>query len=157
MSTPAYDSLRKIAVLSAGGALGVNARYWAGVWAARWVDPGFPWATVAINVSGSFAIGFLARAIPVYTSHPHARLLVIVGVLGGFTTFSSFSHETLMLMERGRVGPALGNALGSVAAGFAAVALGAALARALVPGPAETPRAHPPSVTRHEGVPGVDD
>jgi fluoride exporter len=120
-----------VAVLSVGGALGVNARYWLGVWMNRWANPSFPWATFTINVSGSFAIGFLTMALARWLPHPHFRLLVLVGFLGGYTTFSSFSFESLTLWERGAVGVSLTYMVGSVVAGFLAVGLGLGLARSL--------------------------
>lgn len=125
------ESWRRVFWLSAGGALGVNARYWLGVWIGRWASPRFPWATVTINVTGSFAIGFLTAALAVWAPHPYARLFAVVGFLGGFTTFSTFSQESLSLWERGGPWLALANMAGSVLAGFVAVALGAALARGL--------------------------
>ena len=94
----------QVAVLSIGGVLGVNARYWLGIVINRWAGVQFPWATFAINVSGSFAIGFLSVLLTRWLPHPHARLLVVVGFLGGYTTFSSFSFESLALLERGEVG-----------------------------------------------------
>jgi len=126
------DAWARILVLSAGGALGVNARYWLGVLASRWVGPRFPWATVAINVSGSFAIGLGSVALAARWPHPLARLFLLVGFLGGYTTFSSFTFESLALWERGDKGLAVANTAGSVAAGLAAVALGVALGRGLV-------------------------
>jgi CrcB protein len=128
-----------VIVLSVGGALGVNARYWLGVWMARWADPRFPWATFAINVSGSFVIGFLSTLLTARFPHPTARLLVLVGFLGGYTTFSTFTLDSFVLWERGDVGLSLANTLGSVAAGLAAVVLGVVAARGLIglpPGPA---------------------
>ena len=121
----------RVVVLSVGGALGVNARYWLGVWMNRWASPRFPWATFTINVSGSFAIGFLTMALARWLPHPYFRLLVVVGFLGGYTTFSTFSFESLTLWERGAVGLSLTYMAGSVVAGFLAVALGVGLARAL--------------------------
>ncbi len=76
-------------------------RYWLGVAISRWAGPQFPWATLAINVSGSFAIGLLTVLLSRWLPHPHMRLLVVVGFLGGYTTFSSFSAEALVLWERG--------------------------------------------------------
>jgi CrcB protein len=133
-----------VAVLSLGGALGVNARYWLGAWISRWTSPQFPWATFTINVSGSFAIGFLTMALARWLPHPHLRLLVVVGFLGGYTTFSTFSFDSLALWERGEIGLSLTNMVASVAAGFLAVALGAGLARTLdfVP----PVRGHPPAL-----------
>lgn len=131
--------LGEIIVLSAGGVLGVNARYWLASWLSTWAGDRFPWATFTVNVSGSFAIGLiatlLARWLP---SHP-ARLFFLVGLLGGYTTFSSFAFEAHALCGRAQVVRALAYMGGSVAAGFVAVVLGVALGRAIV-GP-ETPTA----------------
>jgi fluoride exporter len=122
----------QVVALSLGGVVGVNARYWLGVVINRWTGPRFPWATFTINVSGSFAIGLLsvvlARWLPLF---PNARLLVVVGFLGGYTTFSSFTFESLALWERGEWWLSLAYMAGSLAAGFAAVVLGTALGREL--------------------------
>jgi CrcB protein len=121
----------KVIVLSVGGTLGVNARYWLGVWIDRWTSPQFPWPTVVINVTGSFAIGFASVALARWMPHPHIRLLLITGFLGGYTTFSTFENDSLTLWERGETLLMAGNIIGSVAAGLAAVWLGTALARGL--------------------------
>jgi fluoride exporter len=121
----------QVATLSVGGVLGVNARYWLGVLINRWAGAQFPWATLAINVSGSFAIGLLSVLLARWLPHPYARLLVVVGFLGGYTTFSSFSFEALALWERGEPGLSLAYLGGSVAAGFGAVVLGTVLGREL--------------------------
>lgn len=134
----------RVLVLSAGGALGVNARYWLGVWVTRWAGARFPWATALINVSGSFAIGFLTVAMAAWLPHPHVRLFALVGFLGGYTTFSTFAFESLTLWERGEVSLALGNMLGSVVVGFTAAALGAGLARGITGPPGQAP----PAATR---------
>jgi len=141
-----------LAVLSVGGALGVNARYWLGVWMNRWASPQFPWATFTINVSGSFAIGFLTMALARWLPHPNVRLMVLVGFLGGYTTFSTFAYDSLTLLERGETGLSLANLVGSVVAGMVAVTLGVGLARALVlvaaPAPDEkTVRSEPARIT----------
>ena len=139
----------QVAVLSLGGVLGVNARYWLGVVINRWTGPRFPWATFTINVSGSFGIGLLsvvlARWLPLF---PNARLLVVVGFLGGYTTFSSFTFEALALWERGEWGLSLAYMAGSLAAGFAAVILGTALGRELA-----VPWAERASPTDHAAAP----
>jgi CrcB protein len=121
-----------VVVLSLGGSLGVNARYWLGVWMNRWASPQFPWATFTINVSGSFLIGFLTLALVRWVPHPNLRLLVITGFLGGYTTFSTFAFESVTLWERGERGVSLSYMAGSVIAGFVAVLLGMALARDLL-------------------------
>jgi CrcB protein len=119
----------KVLVLSLGGVAGVNARYWLGVWINRWASAQFPWATFAINVSGSFAIGFLTALLARWSPHSHLRLLIVVGFLGGYTTFSTFAIESVTLWQRGEWAASLANMGGSVLAGCAAVVLGAALAQ----------------------------
>jgi CrcB protein len=121
----------RVVVLSVGGALGVNARYWLGVWMSRWASPQFPWATFAINVSGAFAIGFLTTLLSRWLPHPGMRLLALVGFLGGYTTFSTFAFESLTLWERGERWLSCANVAGSVAAGLVAVTLGTMLARGI--------------------------
>ncbi len=121
----------KIAALSVGGILGVNARYWLGVWIDRGSGPHFPWTTFTINVSGAFAIGLIGVLLSRWAPHPHARLLAITGFLGGYTTFSTFAQESVTLWDRHEFGFSLAYMLGSVAAGFVAVVLGAALGRVL--------------------------
>jgi CrcB protein len=116
-----------------GGALGSVARYACSIGATRWLGATFPWGTLFVNVTGSFIIGLLAALVsadgrPVLGSD--ARAFLMIGVLGGFTTFSSFSLETLTLARSGALGAAgvnvalsLGLCLGGVWLGFAAAAL----------------------------------
>ncbi len=110
-----------------GGALGSVARYAVSLGAARWLGTGFPWGTLAVNVAGSFAIGLLA-ALVASDGRPalgaDARAFVTIGILGGFTTFSSFSLETLTLARSGALGAAAANAALSLAACLVAVWLG---------------------------------
>lgn len=127
------DSWSRLLVLSAGGVLGVNARYWLGVWVSqRWAAAQFPWATFVINVTGSFAIGFLTIALTRWLPHPHVRLFVVTGFVGGYTTFSTFEYDSAALWERGEPYRMLANMVGSVGVGFAAVMFGIGLARAVV-------------------------
>ena len=132
------DALTRVLVLSIGGALGVNARYWLSLGMARWASPRFPWSTFVINVTGSFAIGILAVVLSHRWPHPLGRLFVVVGFLGGYTTFSSFAFESYTLWEGGEKGLALANTVGSVVAGLAAVVIGVAVARSFV-GPLDKP------------------
>jgi CrcB protein len=142
----------EVVVLSVGGLLGVNARYWLALWMSTWSGDRFPWATFLINVSGSFAIGLIATLLARwYPSHP-ARLFFLVGLLGGYTTFSSFAFEAHVLFERGQFGRALVYLGGSVAAGFLAVLLGIALGRVIV-GP-EVPAT---VLTAADDVRGIDE
>jgi CrcB protein len=151
----------KVIALAIGGTLGVNARYWLGVWMNRWTSPQFPWATVVINVSGSFLIGFLTVALARWMPHPNIRLLVITGFLGGYTTFSTFENDALTLFERGEGLLMAGNLVGSVVTGFVAVLLGTALARGLAEPAAAGARRIEPATPRHsrpaqnEGGPSI--
>ncbi|WP_225207824.1 fluoride efflux transporter CrcB [Novosphingobium huizhouense] len=89
----------------------------------------FPWGTFLINVGGSLAMGLLAGWLARANGAEAWRLLLGVGVLGGFTTFSSFALETALLIERGQGGLAAAYAAGSVAAGLAGLFLGLAIMR----------------------------
>ncbi|WP_338665139.1 fluoride efflux transporter CrcB [Pararoseomonas sp. SCSIO 73927] len=124
--------------IALGGAIGSVARGWFSTAAARWWGAGFPWGTVAINVGGSFLIGLLAALTAPggrYGGNADLRAFVMVGLCGGFTTFSSFSLQTLELLREGRVLAALGNVAGSVLLCLAATAAGYALAAPPVPPP----------------------
>jgi len=125
------EPLLRVVWLSIGGAVGVNARYWLAAAIERAIGGRFPWATFTINVSGAFAVGLLATLMTRLGSNPPARLLAVVGFLGGYTTFSTFALESHRLAESGAAGRSLGYMLGSVAAGLCAVALGVALGRGL--------------------------
>ncbi len=125
-----------------GSALGGLARYWLGAWVTAWTGPGFPWATLLINVLGSFVIGLFAAALGdrgLFSDALNAngqlagfvdlRAFVMVGLCGGFTTFSSFSLQSLELLQAGRYGPALGYMAGSALACLAAAWTGWILGR----------------------------
>lgn len=116
-----------------GGALGSVARYWVAVWAAP-LSQRLPWGTVGINVAGSFLIGFVGTFTLASGRHPAPewlRLFVMVGICGGFTTFSSFSLQTLDLLRAGAWGRALANVALSVLLCLAAVAAGHGMAARL--------------------------
>jgi CrcB protein len=119
--------------IAIGSAAGGLARYGTGTLVARCCQSGFPWATLLVNVSGSLLIGVLASLTlddrPMLGSE--ARALLIVGLCGGFTTFSSFSLETLRLMRDGEWPWATANVVLSVLLCLAAVWLGTLLAAAL--------------------------
>jgi len=92
----------------------------------------FPAGTIVVNLIGCLVIGFFAALLEERsTLDPAWRIFLLVGVLGGFTTFSSFGLETMALVRAGNFGLALGNVLGSVGGGLAGVWLGAAAARLL--------------------------
>jgi len=114
-----------------GGFFGAIGRYSLSSLMGRWLhEPWFPYGTLACNILGCFLIGYLAgmaeyrQAFP-----PHIRMLVFVGLLGGFTTFSSFGLETVHLIRESQYIPAIINITVSVAAGLAAVILGLALSK----------------------------
>src|SRR4051812_27525902 len=108
-------------LVAAGGALGSMARYGTGVLVGKTWTAAFPLGTLLVNIAGSLAmglfIGWLARTTPSWQAD--ARLFVAVGVFGGFTTFSSFSLDTIAMLERGDLGQALLYVLASVAVGIA--------------------------------------
>jgi fluoride exporter len=118
-----------------GGALGSVARYWIGVVVAQLAGEAFPWGTLLINVVGSFVIAYFgAMTLPdgVRPASIELRLFVMVGLCGGFTTFSSFSMQTIELLRGGEAGRALAHIIASVvlcllgtALGFYAAPLGA--------------------------------
>jgi CrcB protein len=117
-------------VVGLGGFLGAATRYLLGGLVYRWVPATFPWATFAINVTGCFGIGLIvALADERMALGPGLRLFLTVGVLGGYTTFSTFGYETIALLREGSVGAASFNVMGQVALGLLAVWAGAAAAR----------------------------
>jgi CrcB protein len=117
----------QILLVALGGALGAVARFLVGVLVARRLGLDWPWGTFFINVSGCFAIGLL---LPLFGERHEAwRLLLPVGFVGAYTTFSTFEYETLRLIEAGAWKSVGSYVLGSNVAGFIAVALGAWLGR----------------------------
>ena len=122
-------SLATCLLVAAGGALGTIARYLLSAAMAP-ISQGMPWGTVAINVLGSFVIGFFGTLTLAHGRHPAPealRLFVMVGVCGGFTTFSSFSLQTLDLLRAGAAGRAALNVAASVVACVLAAGAGHAL------------------------------
>ena len=113
--------------MAAGGAVGALARWGVGAAGVRLAGLGVPAGTWAVNAAGCLLIGL---AIPLVASD-RGRLALVVGVLGSFTTFSTYSADTVLLWERGARALAVANALGSVAVGVAFVALGLMAGRAL--------------------------
>lgn len=120
--------------IAAGGALGSAARYLVVAQMTRWFGFNFPWGTLAVNVAGGLAIGILAELMALkWSVSPELRAFLIVGILGGFTTFSAFSLETVSLAQTGAVISALVYVAGSVVLSVGAVVVGLLLIRALVP------------------------
>lgn len=120
-------------LVAAGGALGSVLRYLVGLFFTRWLGPAFPWGTLTVNVLGSFAIGFLAEAIARrFDASVELRVFLVTGILGGFTTFSSFSLDTAVLFERGAFAATAGYLAASLGLSLAAVFAGLALGRAML-------------------------
>ena len=119
-----------------GSALGGVGRFWLSASWARQFGDAFPWSTLIVNVTGSFAIGFFATLtqpggrVPVATSY---KLFFVTGICGGYTTFSAFSLQTLQLVRDGKLLGAGGNILLSVTCCLLAVWLGHLAAAALNP------------------------
>ena len=116
--------------MGAGGALGAMLRYGVGVLALRFLPASFPYGTFMVNVTGCFAIGVLAALFDRAGSGLAPRLFWVAGVLGGYTTFSTFGYDTLVLLRQGSLAPAVANAAGQVAAGLLAVWAGLLAGRA---------------------------
>jgi CrcB protein len=126
--------------IALGGALGSMARFWLAAMVAEIIGPQFPWGTILINIVGSFIIGFFAT----FTG-PGGRMLasfntrafVMVGICGGFTTFSAFSLQTLDLARENHWAQAGGNIVLSVVMCLLAVWAGHAMAAMMLPSPAQ--------------------
>lgn len=117
------------ALVATGGAIGALGRYQLGRAVTNAVGDApaasFPWATLAVNILGCFLIGLLyGWFIRQGATNENLRLLLGVGILGGFTTFSSFGLETLALLQRGAIGPALAYIAASMLVGLMAVFVG---------------------------------
>lgn len=113
-----------------GGGLGSLARYWTSVAVYQWLGKEFPYGTLAVNVAGGLLMGFLTELLVArYAVAVEWRLLVLVGFLGGFTTFSTFSIDTWLLLQEGEFAKAGLNALASVVLCVVAVWIGLHLAR----------------------------
>ena len=116
------------ALVFAGGGMGAVLRHQLGRAMTGWLGPqamtAFPWATLAVNVSGSLAMGLLAGWFARQSGVEHWRLFLGVGLLGGFTTFSAFSLELMLLIERVQPGTAFTYAAVSVLAGLTGLYIG---------------------------------
>ncbi len=124
--------MERFLLISLGAILGANARYLVSQWAAVRFGVNFPYGTLLVNVIGCFLIGlFYGLGESRITITPELRLFFAIGLLGGFTTFSTFGYETVALLRSGDLLLSLLNLLGSNLVGFVAVGLGLLLARAL--------------------------
>lgn len=119
-------------LISAGAILGANLRYWVGGWAANLFGTSFPYGNLIINLTGSFVLGFfIALTSERVFLDPRWRILVAIGLLGSYTTFSSYTLESINLITENQWIPGLFNLFGSAFLGGLAVLLGIFLARAI--------------------------
>lgn len=119
--------------IAVGGAFGAMARYALTVWVDRMLREPFPWGTFIVNAVGSLLIGVSAMYFQRIPMSPEARAFVVVGLLGGFTTFSTYSYETVLLIREGDVLRAGIYAASSVLIGVGAAAIGLVAGSAMFP------------------------
>lgn len=119
-----------MAAVAAGGAIGATGRFWVGHSLVKLLGPGFPWGTLTVNVVGSFLMGCLVQAVALkFDLSRDMSAFLTVGVLGGFTTFSTFSLDTMLMLQRGQMMLAGGYVTASVLLGVTALFAGLALAK----------------------------
>ena len=121
----------KYLVVLAGAGLGGLSRYAAGIWITEKYSGRFPLGTFVINVTGAFLIGLLMALLAEIEPHPNWRLFLVTGVLGGYTTFSTFEYETFQAVRSGAYWLGLFYMAGSVVVGYIGVWLGVVLASAV--------------------------
>jgi len=120
-------------LVAVGGAIGASLRHLVGLVTLRLFGPAFPWGTLTVNVVGSFVMGILVELIARrLNASTELRLFLMTGLLGGFTTFSSFSLDTANMWERGEAAIAAGYVSGSVILSIGALFAGLALMRAVL-------------------------
>jgi len=124
-------NLQLVLAVAIGGAIGSVARYGVGIGSTKLFGLAFPWGTLIINIVGSFLIGAFAESFALRWDAPQAvRVFLTVGICGGFTTFSTFSLDAYLLMERGELWPAAAYMAGSVVLSIGALVAGLCLMRA---------------------------
>jgi fluoride exporter len=124
--------MMKYAMVGLGGAIGSMLRFWVSSFLGERIGGRFPYGTFAVNITGSFLIGFIVTLLASRADwDPHWRYLIPIGFIGGYTTFSAFEYETLRSVQDGKVLVACLNVILSVTLGFAAVWLGTVAGRSL--------------------------
>ena len=117
--------MKTLLFVAAGGAIGSVCRYLVGVGAARWFGVAYPWGTMTVNILGSLILGVLVEAFALHWSpNQEVRAFFAIGILGAFTTFSSFSMETILLFERGEIAASFGYVVMTVVLSISAFAIG---------------------------------
>ncbi len=120
-----------LAQVAIGGAIGASSRYLVNVTMTRLMGHGFPWGTLVVNALGSFLMGVLVVVLAKKGGH-HLAPLFMVGMLGGFTTFSSFSLDAFTLFERGELALAAAYVIGTLALTLGAIVAGILVTRGLL-------------------------
>ncbi len=122
--------MQNIVLVALGGAIGATARYLLSGFAERTLGPGIPWGTFSANILGSLLLGVLVGWLAFKVDGaPNWQLFLGTGVMGGFTTFSTLSMETMLMIERKAYAQAATYALGSLALGVIAIFVGLMIAR----------------------------
>lgn len=123
--------MREVLWVGLGGFVGANARYLLGGWIASRLGSAFPYGTFAINVTGSFILGLIMGTLEGHVLSPMVRLALAIGFVGAYTTFSTWTYETIRLIETGSLGLATVNVIGSLLVGLLAAVGGLATGRVL--------------------------
>jgi len=125
--------MKTILFVALGGALGASGRYAVGILTLHISGNNFQWGTIFVNVVGSFCLGIIVAAMTfAWSPSPEMRSFLIVGLLGGFTTFSAFSLETVVLLEKGHLELALIYIVGTVLLSIAGLIAGLKLSRIIL-------------------------
>jgi len=124
-----------VVAVACGGALGSVGRYLTSILMGKMFGIGFPWGTVTVNIIGAFLMGALVEFVALrYSISQELRAFLAVGVLGGFTTFSSFALDTAVLFERGQLGLTFAYFAGTLVAGISAMFFAIYLVRQIIAG-----------------------
>lgn len=123
--------VQHLVLVCVGGAVGSGMRYLVGLGAARWLGPDFPWGTLIVNLVGAFLIGFVQHLAGAQLLSEERRLLLSTGVMGGLTTYSAFSYETVRLAQLGDWRAAGVNVVGTTILCLALCVAGMAFGRLL--------------------------
>lgn len=122
--------MRLLLLACAGGAIGAGLRHLVSVGSIRLLGSGFPWSTIAVNIAGSFLMGLLIESLALkYDGSPEIRVFLATGLLGGLTTFSAFSLDFAVLLQRGDHLPAALYLVGSVSVAIFALFAGLSAGR----------------------------
>ena len=125
-------AMMKYVMVGIGGGIGSMLRFWVSSFLGERMGGRFPYGTFAVNITGSFLIGFIVTLLASRADwDPHWRYLIPIGFIGGYTTFSAFEYESLRSMQDGKMLVASLNVILSVTLGFAAVWLGTVAGRSL--------------------------